>query len=312
MARPPLLIKGMHGLGDNLHQRAIVRQYMATHDVWLESSWVAPYYDFVAAGLKIIFKRTALRTQTKNANREAALFSHAPVPRNTRTVSVSYRPQDVIARGSVLAAMCATAGCHPANADFRLPVPPAWRGEAARYIDQWNTGGKPIMLYRPLVQRTEWTGNATRNPDHDVYAQLLAAVRDRFFVVSVADLEAGREWIVGKPASVDAAYHSGELPFEVLAALTERAALVFTSPGFGVVLAQAVGTPVACIFGGYENATSFSAGACFAPYLGIEPIRPCSCWSHHHACDKRVNIPAAIERLKGFIDATAASPAIVA
>ncbi len=285
---------------------------MSGHDVWLESSWVSPYHEYVAAGLRVIFKRTTLRTQTKNATREASRFSTAQPPRHARLVNVSYSPRDVIARGSVLASMCATAGVDISTADFRLPVAPAWRAEAARHVEAWNTGGRPIMVYRPLVERTEWTGCNTRNPDHAAYADLFEAIRDRFFVVSIADLEAGKEWLAGKPARVDAAYHSGELPFEILAAVVERASLVFTSPGFAVVLAQAIGTPVACVFGGYENSTSFSAGARFGPYLGIDPIKPCNCWSHRHSCDKRIDMSAAVTRLRGFTDAVATNRAIVA
>jgi len=301
----------MHGLGDNLHQRAIVRQLMQDHRVWLESSWVAVYHDLIGPELQVVHKATSLRTQAKNAAREAGQFSRMRPPPGSRIVNISYRPADVIATGSVLGAMCKATGCHFPSADFRLPVPPEWLALADRLIALWRPS-KPIMLHRPLVARTEWTGCGNRNPDHGAYRELMSAIRERFFVVSVADLEAGKEWLVGEACRPDIALHSGELVFEALAALASRAALVFCSPGFAVPLAQAVGTPVACVFGGYENSRSFTAGARFTPYLGIDPIAPCQCWSHTHRCDKRIDLPRAAAALQRFVDETATSPAIVA
>jgi hypothetical protein len=295
----------MHGLGDNLHQRAIVRQLMRHHNVWLESSWVAPYHDLVDAGLKVVRKPSGLRTQTKNAERETARFVAAP-PRGAAEIRITYTPSDVRSGGSVLAAMCASVGCDPKQADFRLPVAAYWQARADQWLARWRPR-KPLLFYRPLVDRTEWGGCPTRNPDHAAYATLFRAIRDRFFVVSIADLAPGKEWIVGWPCAADAVCHAGELEFETLAALFSRAAMVFASPGFSVVLAQAVGTPVVCVFGGYENSRSFSIGARHTPTLGIDPIEPCQCFSHDHACRKTIDLPVARARLMEFADRALAS-----
>jgi hypothetical protein len=39
--KPLLHLIGHHGLGDNLHQRALIRQLMEKYDVWLDTSWVS-------------------------------------------------------------------------------------------------------------------------------------------------------------------------------------------------------------------------------------------------------------------------------
>lgn len=293
LRKPPLLVRGMHGLGDNLHQRAVLRQLMTRHDVWLESSWVSPYHDLIGQGLKVVRKTTPLRTQAKNAAREAALFASTPSPASARAVNVWYQPHEVRQRGSVLAAMCASVGADYATADFRLPVPDAWLRRADDLIASFATD-KPILLYRPLVERTEWSGCAARNPHHEGYAAIFAAIRERFFVVSLADLVDKVEWIVGRPIEADATFHRGELDFEMLAALFARAALVFCAPGFAVILAQAVGAPVICSFGRYERAYSFSAGARHSPYLGIEPINPCDDFRHDDRFDKTIDLASAI------------------
>ncbi|WP_411887348.1 hypothetical protein [Hydrocarboniphaga effusa] len=299
-----LLIHGMHGLGDNLHQRSVLRQLIPHHRIWLETPWPCVYHDLVGDRLKLISKGSRLRTQAKNATREAARFSRLPPPLSARRrpLSVSYAPDLVRSHGSVLGAM--SAHCGVQMGDFSLPIPGEWQAKASRWLAQWSPS-KPLMIYRPLVERSEWGGCPSRNPDHAAYAKLAESIRDRYFVISIADLQPGAEWIVGKPLNADVEMHAGELDFETIAALTARAALVFSSPGFAVILAQSVGAPVCCVFGGYENASSFSGGAHLAPYLGIQPINPCDCFSHRHPCDKRIDMLSAMIDLQNFVNETA-------
>jgi ADP-heptose:LPS heptosyltransferase len=220
-------------------------------------------------------------------------------PQHRQTLTVWYHASDVREQGSVLAGMCRVSGCDYQRADFRLPIPAEWQAKASALIEHWKPT-KPIMIHRPLIVRSEWGGCAKRNPDHAHYAELYEAIRDRFFVVSVADLVSKVEWQVGKDVDVDVKLHGGELPFEALAALFSRAALVYASPGFAVPLAQAVETPVICVFGGFENSTSFLGGARYSPYCGIDTVRPCDCWSHNHNCEKRIDMSSALKRVQDF------------
>lgn len=293
----PILIQGHHGLGDNLHQRAIVRQLMKDHQVWLESSWVAPYYDLIASGLKVIHRPTVLRTQTKNAGRERQLFSTDKPPINVKVVRLSYNVGLVREARSVLGAMFKSANLKPESMDFRLPVPREWVAKARAVVGHPD---KPIMVYRPLVVRREWK-NEARNPDHASYAALFKSIRDQFHVISLADVEPNVEWIVGERVEADQSFHRGELDFETLAGLFSIAGAVFCSPGFAVVLAQAVGAPVISVFGGYESAYSFSAGAQFSPWCPIEPITPVDDFSHYCMTSKKIDMPAALDKIAGFV-----------
>jgi hypothetical protein len=202
---------------------------------------------------------------------------------------------------------CARSAASLERADFRLPVPESWVGKARHWIDRWRPP-RPLLLYRPLCERTEWGGCRARNPDFAAYAELLATVRDGYFVVSIADLEPGKEWTVGVDIKPDVALHRGELDVETMAGLARLAALVWTSPGFLVILAQAVGTPSVCIFGGYEDGRSFSAGARFAPHLAVQPINPCPCFRHDCPCDKQIALAKAAERLADFVAAADRRP----
>ena len=288
----------MHGLGDNLHQRAVIRQLMQRYDVTLESSWVAPYHDLIADGLRVIHKTTSLRTHAKNAKREAGLF-HRGVPAGARVRKVWYAPREVRECGGVLAAMCRNCDVPYEGADFRLPVKPEW---VAAAMDAVGYTKKPILVYRPLVERTEWNGCAARNPDHDAYAALFDQIRDKFHVVSIADLVPGKEWMTGLAVESDQRFHAGELPFETLAGLFSIAAVTYTAPGFAVILAQAVETPVAAVFGSYEASYSFSGGARYSPYLGIDPITPCDDFKHDNTKDKTIDVAKAKRRLKLFAE----------
>lgn len=300
MARP-LYYVGMHGLGDNLHQRSIVRAYLAKgREVWLETPWPQVYHDLAGPRLKLVDKGSSLRTQAKNARANRAAFTRQRPPPSVDVLRQNYPPALVRSESSVLGAMSKVAGV-PVG-DFRLPIPKAWREKADAWIRRWKPD-KPLMIYRPLVERTEWGGCKARNPDHLAYGELFREAAQHFHVVSVADLQPGKEWSVDPSAEdyADTICHLGELDFETLAALTEMAALVFTSPGFAAVLGQAVGTPTIVVSGGYEDGTSFAAGAALTPTLAIAPIDACNCFRHDHDCPKEIDMVEAGARLAGFL-----------
>jgi ADP-heptose:LPS heptosyltransferase len=306
-----ILVDGMHGLGDNVHQRAVIRHLLAAQprtEFWLKTPWPCLYHDLVGDRLHVVDPATSLRTQRKNSVREQARY--VPPPRTSRRQRVSYNLRLVQKTGSVLGAMIrATLGHDIDDADFRLPVPAAWRDKADALIGRQH---KPVMILRPLVERTEWRGCAARNPDPVAYAALYNGIRDRFFSVSLADLVPGVEDLV-TDLRADICLHKGELDIEAIAGLMAGAALTFCSPGFAVPLSQAVGTPVITVFGGFECSRSFSYGHRFAPTLGIDPINPCQCFSHTHACDKRIDLPGAHADIEEFIaDNVAECTAVVA
>lgn len=319
--KPPLIVQGMHGMGDCLHQRAVVRQLMRESDVTLETSWASMYHDLLAEGLKVTNKASGLRTQAKNAARasEAALFS--PHHRFARPgLHVSYQGSKISQTKSktVLEAMCNATGTSYADADFTLPVPDAWteamlcKMAGAGVFENSAAMAKPWMFFRPLVSRHEWPGGTQRNADPEQYSALYANIRDRFFTISVADVVPGREWLVDADTKADLSFHAGELVFEDIAALAKKAALVFTSSGFAAILGPAVGTPTISIIGGYEGVGCHDSGAKFAPYLAIGPERGCICWRSNcgRICSKSLNMDAARTAMMNFVREKAC-PAII-
>lgn len=300
-------VHGMHGMGDNIHQRAIVREMTATQLVYLETPWPSIYHDLRGENLKLVCKPSTLRTQTKNMVREAERYDMAMAPQGfgDRHLRIWYGKDDLQDGGSILDAMCKHANV--TSRDFRLPVPDAWKLATMEFLMPWNNG-KPLMVYRPLVMRTEYGGCHSRNPLIDHYHDLFNAIRDRFYVVSVADLVPNIEWIVSKPIEADLELHRGELTFEVLAGLMSRAALSFASPGFATVLAQAVGTPSVCVFGGHECSTTLARESFLGPVLAIDPEVPCNCFSDTHRCRKNIDMHIAVEQLLNFVKENADDP----
>lgn len=293
MTKRNLYIKGMHGLGDNLHQRALIKELYERFNIYLETSWPQIYHDF--PNIKFIAKGTKLRTQLKNQSIHRDKFlRHNLLGRNIRYLSISYSPQMIRNLGSVLKAMNHITGTQ--NEDFSLPVLDEWYDK----VRSINTHGKPILIYRPLVERKEWTGGANRNPDFNAYYELFKFLNpEKYFVISIADIEPGQEWITSKPIKADLEFHKGEMNFESLAALFKISNLVYCAPGFSAVLSKAVGTPVITVFGGYENSASFTSGN--TPYLGIDTIAPCQCFSHTHPCVKIIDLIKAKEKIGEFL-----------
>src|SRR5262245_32445732 len=97
----PLLVTGMQGLGDNIHQRAIVRQFLreGRPAVYLQTPWPAIYHDMPE--LRLLPARSNLRTQQRNERRESARYFGGAVPWHCEKLRVSYKPALVRLRGSV-------------------------------------------------------------------------------------------------------------------------------------------------------------------------------------------------------------------
>lgn len=162
-----ILLRGMHGIGDNIHQRGILRWLLRqnVYSIYLEASAHSIYWDLVEKyGLKIVRKETLLTFQKKNLEREAHLFWKGALPKDKEVWTIWYRKEDVNGMGSVLGAMCKHVHVPPDEVDFRLPIHPLWKDVADKLIAKWKPT-KPIMIYRPLIKRVEWGGCDARNPD---------------------------------------------------------------------------------------------------------------------------------------------------
>src|SRR4029077_13669596 len=109
MKPAPIVFDGMHGLGDNVHQRALVRRVLATSDtdVWLHTPWPCLYHDLVGERFAVAPPaRTTLRTPRKNFLRERESYTHPPramIPPKRK--KVWYDTPSIRATNSILGGM---------------------------------------------------------------------------------------------------------------------------------------------------------------------------------------------------------------
>lgn len=297
--RSPIYVQGMFGIGDNLHQRAIIRELMKENEVWIKSCHFSLYHDLVAKGLKVVFQPTSLRAQARTIVRERSQFHPATYPKEVNWKRIWYNKPDIDLNGTILASMFAEFNMKPEWPDFSLPIHQDWRPKAEELLRGWRPD-KPVMIYRPIVRRKEWNGE-TRNPLPEVYKAVYRAIKEQFFAISIADLQANQEWIVGEEQPADVKIHDGSMDFPTLAALFSMVDLVVSPAGFAPILAQATGTPSIVVYGGRESFKSTDiAGVHLAPTLGIDPDNPCDCHSSTHQCNKTTDVPRAVAKARGF------------
>lgn len=262
-----MIVRGMKGLGDNIYQRAFVKRLQGP--VYLETPWPELYEDL--AGVKFVKAETPLRTQSKNmALQDPGRWVTAP-------------------RESVVAVQYGTAGIVTGMRRCFGVIP----GE----FDLPDFGSSPVsgpyIVVRPATVRAEWVAEA-RNPLTMYIAEAAEMARSAGYrVVSVADLEPGKEWAVGQLPPADEVYHAGEFGVRQLMALVQNAAAVIGGIGWILPAAVAMKVPAWVICGGQGG---FNAPELITDekYMDLSRIRfavPdnfCRCRQRQHNCDKRI------------------------
>ncbi|MBC7201931.1 MAG: hypothetical protein H5U29_00210 [Pusillimonas sp.] len=274
-ARPDMVVNGMLGLGDNLYQRAFVQRIPAT--VYLHTPWPQLYADL--PNVRPVQMETRLRTQSKNLQRCQVRW-HEP-PRHAPIIRVAYGGADM-RTGSIPRAMARRFGV--AQPAFNLPPV----GDSPIKAD------RPVAIVRPVTARREWL-NTARNPRPEYIAQAATELRRRgYFVVSLADLQDGEEWIEGEAPEADLVLHKGELDVMQLLSAVKHAALVVGGVGWIVPACISAGTPLYCVMGGQlgHNAPErlVDDKLMDASMVGWAwPDAPCGCTSKTHNCNKVID-----------------------
>lgn len=261
-----MILQGMYGLGDNIYQRAVVRELGA---VSLLTPWPQLYADLPVECIRPV---TSLRTQAKNAARPDLQFSERASARG------SVRRFGYGREGTIVESLLQSAGIKRDRLDFSGP--PVKR---AAY--------EPYILIRPATIRQEWRADS-RNPDPAYLARAADALRDRYTIISVADLKPGVEWAVDPLPFAHVRYHAGELSLEYLLSLVAGAAGVVGGVGWLLPAAVAYRTPLLLVYGGW--------GASNGPQRVLDRRMPtddvvqaipspfCMCDNRAHDCNKTI------------------------
>jgi hypothetical protein len=281
---------GMHGLGDNIYQRAYLAQAGATaaessRFIALSTPWPELYADL--DGIKVVRPKSRLRTQARNEEGSAAEW-HTGDLRQIPSQRIEYGPQDLVRGISIIRSM---GRFFPGITVERLSLP-------AQLTDQpWHIDTKlPIAFIRPATVRAEWR-NEARNCRPEYVAEIAEALMRRYFVVSIADLQEGVEWPVnGLLPPAHMRLHAGELSSMQMLDLARRAAVAVGPVGwlapFGIAAPE---TPTFIVLGGQlaHNGPEVIAPEALGPgRLGFAyPDNLCNCANMRHQCDKRISDP---------------------
>lgn len=272
----------MMGLGDNIMQRPFVRAAWARSPVvYLQTPWPELYSDM--PGLRFVRSQSRLRTQAKNERAARVNWHLAPSgQRVTFAYGTSGHSQGLSIQECMEAAL--PLGSQP----FIWTLPQTGR------VPFLDTGGRPIALIRPVTERAEWH-NASRSPRPEYVNAIAARLMDTHYVVAVADLEPGKEWLVGEMPLCDRAFLKGELSVVNLLALMRAADVTVGGVGWIVPAALAMGSRAFIVLGGNggHNAPEFIVDRrADSSRLGFAmPRNFCRCAEKHHACNKTIDDP---------------------
>lgn len=267
--KPPMLIRGMHGLGDNLYQRAVVRE-ISGREVYLHTPWPQLYRDLPIYCLP---PKTKLRTQLRNVHRWDQ-WSRTPSAAKSVQIHYMHKP------GSMLQALGACLGVS------------AKRFDAPAFPKPQRAPEGPYVVVRPATVRQEWRAD-NRNPKPEYLDRAaMTAAEAGYTVVSVADLSVGHEWLAGAAPYADVRWHAGELSLEELFGLVAHANGAVGGVGWLLPACVAYGVPLLLIYGGQ--------GQHNGPRRILDPVMPtehieqaipdrlCPCSNYRHDCDRTI------------------------
>lgn len=271
----------MWGLGDNIFSRPFVRAAAAQYDLWLETPWPELYADL---DIKFVRGSRALRTQLKNMARQPAeLWWPPPWPR-IREIKINYF--DIGQRSIINAMECRwwalRVGFDPALFDLPDMGPSPVVSE------------RPIAVVRPVTVRREWR-NEARNPKPEYIAAIAAELMATHFVIVVADLARGEEWLEGDLIPAHQYLVRGELDVRELLALVRDADIVVGGVGWIVPAGLALKVKTFVVLGGHggHNAPlKITDPRLDLSRLGFAtPEKFCRCTNMLHDCDKWIADP---------------------
>lgn len=259
----------MKGLGDNIYQRAFVKEYVKTHgDIFLDTPWPEIYSDI--ENVHFVRPQTNLRTQSKNISLKPTSFW-------LRKRWVGH-PKICYKEDGIIHGMERVFKTVPKS--FDLPVYPSPL-----------TGVYAVI--RPATIRDEWPAYS-RNPMPEYLCECANFLRNvGVKVVSIADLDRSERLVEPSP-SADILFHKGELGIKGTLGLIANASLVVSGIGWVVPAAMAYKIPSWFICGGwgvYNAPENLVDGR----IMNLDKVRfavPdnfCRCRDANHNCDKRIS-----------------------
>lgn len=272
-----LIVRTMRGLGDTINQRAFIKEL--NREVWLDTPWPELYEDLPK--VHFIPCQTTLRTQDKNIQKVKERFIEAPKV-DSLELNIGYNTSN-LREMSIMQRLSEQFGCIPKVVDlpkFEFP--------------KWFVRPEKLAVVRPCTERKEWW-NSSRNCDPKYVNEAVEVLIEKgYIVVSVADLEDGKEWLCGEESNAQIKFHSGELSSTELLGLIQECDVMAGVMGWFLHAAVAAKKPMLVVTGGFlgENAPEKICDPKFFDWsqlCWVLPDNPCKCHIMKHDCDKTIS-----------------------
>ncbi len=283
-----LFIDSMHGIGDHIYQRPFIQELSLSgkyDQVYIASSVPQLYKDF-SDRIKFISPRVEWRTQAKNLKNVTGIKFETVIPdfddtKKFKTIDPHYGPE-MLVRYSIVNYLEKTFE-QKFTAPMSLPAK----------LKSCKINRKKIAVVRPATVRAEWPVT-TRNPDPSYIRWCSTILRNAgYYVISIADLEDGKEWALEPFPEADLRIHSGELGIEGTLDLIRKADIVVGGSGWIVPACIAAKTPLFLIFGGRGSFDSpwtlFDIRMDMSNIGWSIPDNFCRCAKNSHPCKKHIS-----------------------
>lgn len=280
-------VEGLHGLGDNIYQRAFVRDMVLDKLVMIRTPWPQLYMDL--ENVSFVYCQSPLRTQAKNVE-----MLEGQIAYNLRSVAegcASFRYRFMY--GSATLAVESITDtfrkiCQPRQKlIFDLPT----TNIQSKWVPPHN--GMKYIVVKPPTVRHEWK-NPARNPNTAAFKYVVDKLRDHYTIISVADVDESEEYFVDAPPESHIQFHRGELDVLTLIHLVRHAAACVGGVSWMVPMSIATGTPMFCMLGGNgmhnapEKITDQDQDT--SKMFWHYPDNFCRCDNPMHNCDKYTDV----------------------
>lgn len=274
-----VVVEGINGLGDNLYQRPLVKLLAKRDDVYIRTPWPELYADIPR--VRFLKMATILRTQSENVERTpAGVWSQYPT--GARVIEPRYGTNSVVEGLSLIESFAKAFGLQGVEREYDLPPLPA----SPINVEL------PIAIVRPVTLRSEWY-NPARNPLAMYVNEIARELMKTHFVISLAYLRQGHEWIVGEAPPCHLDLHHGELNSLQMLALVKAARVAVGGVGWILPASIYARTPVYVVLGGQGglNSPDFitSPDMPLSRVGWATPTNYCHCIDKSHKCDKTIS-----------------------
>ena len=232
-------IRCMYGIGDALYTRPFLKYFAKKHSIYLDTALPEVFEDLPIKTVKPA--RMPLRTQGKNVEKAKYHMQEAP---NMPKQHIHYGPNlqtsniiDIIKSGF--------------EACFDEKMPTEEIKMELDFIKPIKESTKrPIAVVKPVTERKEWH-NKARSPIPEYIETISEKLMEKYYVISLADLKEGEEWLCQKRTYANKRYHKGEVSILEMISICAGADLVVGGVGNTVPIAMSCGKKALVVCGGH-------------------------------------------------------------